>query len=268
MNQFAILYEARFTRPSVQDATRHWLTNAPHIQKSWHSLLRQRLLANPENVLSSRIDDFPRKYRRRLAPMSLPTLLITPQTSVETIRARFQAGDGTLKAKIAGFASARDLMELARAHAREAYGEQLAQVICRHPGMSGRDLAALDRIFPRSLGLAHSIATSGKAPVALLRRYAARRDRHLREHAKLALLSRRLDGAGVRKFREVLARSGGGGPSAMARRSIVLMHPSAPAEVLADLLRDPVDSFAREAARRLKTLVRKQHPNRTKLKSR
>lgn len=180
------------------------------------------------------------------------------------IRTCFLASDGTLNVKIARPASARELIELARAHAPEAYGEQLAQIICQHPSMSGRYLAALDRIFPRSLGLANSIATSGKAPVSLLRRYAARRDRYLREHAKLALLSRSLDGAGVRKFREVLDKSDGDSPSAMARRSIVLMHPSTPKEVLADLLLDPVDSFSKEAARRLEALTRGRGHIRTK----
>lgn len=181
---------------------------------------------------------------------------ITSKTSAAAIRKHFQTSAGALHVKIAQPASGRELVELARAHAREEYGEQLAQIICQHPSIAGRYLAALDRILPRSLGLANAIATSGKAPVSLLRRYAARRDRHLREHAKLALLSRSLDGAGVRKFREVLEKSRGDKPSAVARRSIVLLHPSTPREVLADLCLDPVDSFAKEAARRLEALSR------------
>lgn len=166
--------------------------------------------------------------------------------------------------KIVGSASSRELIELAREHAREEYGKQLVQIICQHPSITGRSLVALDRIFPWSLELANAIATSGKAPISLLRRYAARRDRYLREHAELALLNRRLKGAGVREFREVLEQSRGPDPSAMARRSIVVFHPSTPKEILADLLLDPVDSLSKEAARRLDALTTRGSRRRAK----
>lgn len=194
-----------------------------------------------------------------IAP-AVAEMLVTLNTSAAAIRAHYRRNNGVLRVEIAKSVSASELIGLARLHAREIYGEQLAQIVCQHQNMTARHLAALDRILPKSLGLANAIATSGKAPLSLLRRYATRRDRHLREHAKLALLSRSLDGAGVRKFRRILDRSGGDSPSAMARRSIVLTHPSTPVEVLAGLLSDPIDSFAREASRRL---GRKRGPTRT-----
>jgi hypothetical protein len=182
---------------------------------------------------------------------------ITTATGVQELRGHYLENGRCLTAQVARSTTTRELLYLARKHAAEEYGEDLAQLISAHSQVTARALTMLARLHPNSSAVANAIATSGRAPISLLQRFATSHDKYLREHAELALLSRRLDGGGLRRFWKALEENRGEDGEAIARRSVVLLHPKVPKEILTELRNDPIDSFAKEANRRLRRLSRK-----------
>jgi len=152
-----------------------------------------------------------------------------------------------------------DLLHLLdRVSQNEDQLDEVSSAIVLHP-------RATTAVFARLLELGvdpNTIATSGRAPVAVLRQLARSKRRDVREHAQLNLATRQLRSASHEQFRRLLRRHVSDSGLDLGMRQAIGSNSRAPVDVLGELAMGS-DGFARAAAVR-ELMRRAQHSRRAR----
>jgi hypothetical protein len=185
-------------------------------------------------------------------------VVVKPATDPGHLESRYKA-ETTLRLQLSPRLSGSDLLRMCERHTGRAHTTALLSMIVCHRHATPAVLECVLRQARRDPRLLDAVVTSGHASEDILRKLARSRQRTVRQHAELGLLTKRLSRPFSAGFvSAVLRRHAGDEGIALGVRSLVAGSKRTPVTILRRLASDEADQVAETARRNLATRQRAQ----------